>query len=171
MFVRAQIFSSLSHTANETADLSDIAPPPSAEPDDESVALAAPAKAGTVAAAYSAMTGAGPSPARSKLDAEGYAGMDSGVGRPTIMSNEEYRALRRTHRERWLQEEHEKMYSRMGAHAGTLDMATEEALEQHFFKQVHGEDDSETRSALAASQAAAGKSTSNPTTLLVISGQ
>ena len=26
--------------------------------------------------------------------------MDSGVGRPTVMSNEEYRALRRGHRER-----------------------------------------------------------------------
>ena len=31
-----------------------------------------------------------------------------------------------------------------------IDMASEEALEQHFFKQIHGEDDTEARSALAA---------------------
>ena len=152
------IFSSLAHSEAETDSRAERDGGTGRDADADADAEAETVTEGAVAAAYSAMSPASSlSRPRSQLDAEGYAGMDSGVGRPTVMSNEEYRALRRTHRERWLEEEHRKMYGAMyGANDGTLDMASEEALEQHFFKQIHGEDDTETRSALAASQAAAG---------------
>ena len=105
------IFSSLAHSEAETDSRAerDGVTGRDADADADADAEAETVTEGAVAAAYSAMSPASSlSRPRSQLDAEGYAGMDSGGGRPTVMSNEEYRALRRAHRERWLEEEHRK---------------------------------------------------------------